>query len=113
RWRLGNFRDAVGITDSNGNGIDDAEDIATGTSSDLNGNCRPDEGDRRLYVDVNASASGDGYSWASPRTDLGLALQRSALPCSGISEIWVADGVYLPDSGSGDRWARFNMRSDL
>src|SRR5262249_49417432 len=39
RWTLANFRDAGRITDCNGNGIDDAIDIANGTSTDLNGNC--------------------------------------------------------------------------
>ncbi len=39
------FNGCGGITDCNGNGVDDAEDIATGTSQDCNGNAVPDECD--------------------------------------------------------------------
>lgn len=45
-----------------------------------------------LYVNLNATGSGDGSSWADAYTDLAAAL-RSQHPCS---EVWVARGTYKP-----------------
>ncbi|GMU80800.1 MAG: hypothetical protein AMXMBFR47_06710 [Planctomycetota bacterium] len=42
-----------GITDCNNNGVDDADDIANGTSDDCNGNAVPDE------CDISGGTSGD------------------------------------------------------
>ncbi|MCC7292651.1 MAG: S8 family serine peptidase [Phycisphaerales bacterium] len=47
-----------GITDCNGNGIDDATDIANGTSQDCNGNARPDECD--LADGTSSDCNGNG-----------------------------------------------------
>ncbi len=46
----------------------------------------------RFYVKPVASGLGDGSSWANATSDLAHAI---ANPC-GISEIWVAAGVYHP-----------------
>ena len=114
RWTVANFRDDARFSDCNGNGIDDAIDIASSTSIDSNGDCRPDECERRFYVDVNATGGvGDGSSWADAMTDLQLALRITSPACSNITQVWVADGTYKPDNGGGDRYARFVMRDGL
>lgn len=113
RWALANFRDSGAIADCNGNGIDDAADIAQGTSLDLNGDCRPDECEARLYVDADALASGDGSSWASASRDLDTALDLARIPCSNVTEIWVADGTYVPGRGSNNPAAHFSLRSGV
>ena len=48
-------------------------------------------------MDDNASAGGDGSSWATAHKYLQDAL---AIALSG-DEIWVAEGVYKPDQGAG------------
>src|SRR5262249_44377469 len=50
---------------------------------------------QRVYVDDDAPPGGDGSSWALAYRDLELALVRAA---SGASEIWVAEGRYVPSS---------------
>ncbi|MFN0137221.1 MAG: right-handed parallel beta-helix repeat-containing protein [Phycisphaerae bacterium] len=111
RYALANFRDAVGLQDCNGNGIEDSVDIANSTSTDANADCRPDECERRVYVDANATTVGDGRSWTAARRDLWEVLYETRVACSDVTEIWVADGTYLP-TGT-DRFARFAMRSGL
>ncbi|MGP1273514.1 MAG: hypothetical protein ACTS22_09285 [Phycisphaerales bacterium] len=58
-----------GITDCNGNGVDDATDIANGTSQDVNGDGTPDECQlTRLCADVNNNGSaepGDFTAWVA------------------------------------------------
>ena len=62
-----------------------------------------------LFVDDNASAGGNGLLWANAFNHLQDALSAAT---SG-DEIWVAEGIYLPDQGSaqkqGDRMATFNL----
>lgn len=111
RYALANFRDFAGLQDCNGNGVEDSVDIANSTSVDTNADCRPDECERRVYVDANAVTVGDGRSWAAARRDLWEVLYESRAACSDVTEIWVADGTYLP-TGT-DRYARFAMRSGL
>ncbi|GMU83916.1 MAG: hypothetical protein AMXMBFR47_37860 [Planctomycetota bacterium] len=113
RWAVANFRDGPAVADCNGNGIDDAADIAGGTSLDLNGDCRPDECEIRVYVDGSAAPGGDGSSWARAAKDLDTALELARIPCSNVSEVWIADGIYVPGRGAGDPAARFTLRSGL
>jgi predicted outer membrane repeat protein len=62
-----------------------------------------------LHVDCNASAGGDGSSWGRAFKYLQDALDAS-FP---NQQIWVAEGVYKPDEGSGqnagDRSATFEI----
>jgi len=48
-------------------------------------------------VDDNASANGDGTSWASAHKYLQDALASAEYG----DEIWVAEGTYKPDQGAG------------
>ncbi|MBL4658812.1 MAG: FG-GAP repeat protein, partial [Alcanivoracaceae bacterium] len=61
------------------------------------------------YVDMNASAGGDGYSWNTAFVNLQDALDVAV----SNHEIWVAQGVYYPDVGGGqvddDRLASFTL----
>ncbi len=113
RWTLANYRDATRIVDCNGNGVDDASDIASGTSLDANGNCRPDECEERRYADAQTPGPGEGRTWSNAGGDLAEILAVADLSCGSISQVWVADGSYTPDSGSGYTYASFGMRSGL
>ncbi|NMC14093.1 MAG: hypothetical protein GYA34_14575 [Chloroflexi bacterium] len=50
-----------------------------------------------IYVDADASGVPDGYSRSTAYTNVQDAL---AVAITG-NEIWVAEGVYYPDEGSG------------
>ena len=60
-----------------------------------------------VFVDDNASAGGDGTSWASAHK----YLQDALADVNASDEIWVAEGTYKPDQGAGktagDRTAPF------
>lgn len=113
RWTLANYRDAVRIVDCNGNGVDDAADIAAGRSQDANGDCRPDDCEERRYVDASRAGIGEGTSWSTSAADLGEILSVAGLRCSNISQLWAADGTYKPDSGTGDRYRTVTLRDGL
>jgi hypothetical protein len=116
RFTIASYGDGVGIKDCNGNGVDDAQDIAQGTSLDTNLNCRPDECERRVYVDAGNAGPQDGLTWETAFTDLAAAMVGASLSCNNIAEIWVADGVYTPTKAGedpNDRFARFDMRAGL
>ncbi|PQJ76321.1 T9SS type A sorting domain-containing protein [Polaribacter glomeratus] len=52
-----------------------------------------------IYVDANASGTGDGSSWANAYTDINNAL---ADVYTNTTEIWVAAGTYSPGSERED-----------
>ncbi|MEE8129117.1 MAG: right-handed parallel beta-helix repeat-containing protein [Vicinamibacterales bacterium] len=56
-----------------------------------------------IFVDTDAPGGGDGQSWETAFDDLqsGLALAGEG------TQIWVAQGTYLPDAGTGNRGATF------
>lgn len=60
------------------------------------------------FVDTSASPGGDGASWETAYQDLQEALADAAENPS-IIDIRVAEGVYLPDAGTGDRDAEFRL----
>ncbi|MHC4474468.1 MAG: right-handed parallel beta-helix repeat-containing protein [Planctomycetota bacterium] len=69
---------------------------------------------RPIYVDANAPPAGDGASWATAFKYLQDAL-ADANSNPDPNDIWVAAGVYTPDSnaaeadGTGDRAATFQL----
>jgi hypothetical protein len=58
-----------------------------------------------LFVDADAAPGGDGASWATAFSDLATALRAAA---AGDS-VWVAEGLYLPDGGTGDPALSFEI----
>jgi hypothetical protein len=62
----------------------------------------------RIYVDANATGTGDGTSWANAFTSLQSALTAAGSYC----DIWVASGTYKPTTGS-DRNASFQMKNGV
>lgn len=64
-----------------------------------------------IYVDDDAPKGGDGQSWDSAFQDLQDALDV-AKDSDHLVEIRVAQGIYLPDRGTGDRQASFELDSD-
>lgn len=72
-----------------------------------------------VLVDDDAPPDGDGRSWRTAYRFLQDALQHARLPGSGVSEIRLAQGTYLPDrneanpDGTGDRSAMFELVSDI
>ncbi len=99
--------------DCNGNRRPDECDLADGRSPDGNGNRVPDECEAEtLYVDAAATGAGTGLSWADAYTNLTPALGVAANPDNPLAEIQVAEGVYHPDQGSGDRSAAFTLSGE-
>ncbi|UCC30456.1 MAG: hypothetical protein JSU86_19935 [Phycisphaerales bacterium] len=62
-------------------------------------------GQTTWYVDDDGGVSATCTSWADACPDLQTAL---GLAVSG-DQIWVAEGVYKPDAGTGDRTATFQL----
>jgi predicted outer membrane repeat protein len=52
-----------------------------------------------LYVDH--TSSGDGKSWAEAQPDLAKGLDMAGY-CPGVSQVWVATGVYIPGTQRSD-----------
>ncbi len=50
-----------------------------------------------LYVDVDASGENSGASWSDAFTELQFALDWAWI-CPGVTQIWVADGFYTPET---------------
>jgi hypothetical protein len=64
-----------------------------------------------VFVDSDAMGTGDGESWPNAFPDLQEAL-AIAESCPAVSEIWVAEGRYMP-TGDTDRAATFQLRDNL
>jgi predicted outer membrane repeat protein len=68
-----------------------------------------------LYVDDDAPAAGDGLGWNTAYQFLQDALAEAAASGGAITEIRVAQGIYMPDAdeaaplGTGDRLATFQL----
>lgn len=73
----------------------------------------PDDSDKIIvYVDKSAPAGGDGTSWESAFRDLQDAIRKQHPNLKDI-EMRVAQGVYTPDQGTGDRSMMFRFHGFL
>ena len=61
-----------------------------------------------IYVDQDAAGANDGSSWYNAYRDLQSAVRQAGTG----DEIWIAEGVYKPTSGS-DRTATFSVTNGL
>ncbi|MCP4165094.1 MAG: hypothetical protein GY759_04270 [Chloroflexi bacterium] len=71
-----------------------------------------------LHVDSDSTAvAPDGGSWASAYSNLQDALAAASPDAGETVEIWVAEGVYYPDEGSGlsdgDVAATFHLKNNV
>jgi hypothetical protein len=69
----------------------------------------------RLYVDLDAPSDGDGTSWASAASNLADAMRAARLSGGEITEIWTAEGSYLPNEPIDvhERFATFSLVNGL
>ena len=49
-----------------------------------------------VFVDADATGNRDGTSWPDAFTSLHEALYTASASCTGVEEIWVAEGTYRP-----------------
>lgn len=66
-----------------------------------------------LYVDDDASGYNDGTSWQDAFEDLQDALEKASISGGITHTIKVAQGIYKPDKGTGDRTASFVLLSGV
>lgn len=62
-----------------------------------------------LYVRANAIGANDGTSWENAFTDLRMALDSS----EAGDKVWVAQGIYRPDTLGGDSTSSFFIGNDI
>lgn len=65
--------------------------------------------DGRRFVDDDAPPGGDGLCWQTAFTDLQDALDDAVEAGGSVAEIRVAWGTYLPDRGTRERDATFQL----
>ncbi len=87
---------AAGAADCNTNSMLDACEILAGTADDANGNGVLDECET-IFVNPNASGTGDGSSWTDAFASLQDALAEAKV--RGVAVVWVAANTYTPDVG--------------
>lgn len=69
-----------------------------------------------VYVDVSATGTNNGTSWTNAYTTLQDA-RAIACSCANVTQIWVANGTYYPDLGTGQtnnsRTSTFTLCNDV
>ncbi|MBI1825764.1 MAG: right-handed parallel beta-helix repeat-containing protein, partial [Planctomycetes bacterium] len=68
---------------------------------------------RIIYVSKSANGRNDGMSWLDAYVDLQDALDNVALNGSCPCDIWIAEGTYKPDRGTGDVRLAFEPAGDV
>ncbi len=66
----------------------------------------------RLYVDIDAVPGGTGQSWAEAASNLETAFAAARLADGAITELWIAEGTYVPatpDDPKDPRTASFHL----
>jgi len=106
--------DGGGITDCNGNGIDDATDISSGTSEDCNGNGIPDECDIAAGTSEDCNGNGipdecDGGCAGGGPFVLTTFVSATSVPGAGTV---AAEDIAQYDQGSG-QWSLYFDGSDV
>ena len=72
-----------------------------------------------IYVDDDAPPAGDGLAWVTAFRFLQDASSFASDPLNGVTEIRVAQGLYLPDrnelfpTGTGDRFTSFSLTDGI
>jgi len=66
-----------------------------------------------LHVSALAAGGGNGLSWGTAFSDLQDAINAASGSGGGFHQIWVAQGTYRPDGGSGDRAIAFALHDGL
>jgi len=66
-----------------------------------------------LHVRSDAPGGGDGTGWPTALADLQDALCDADGSAGAVTQIWVKSGTYLPDRGTGDRSATFQLRDGI
>jgi Chlamydia polymorphic membrane protein (Chlamydia_PMP) repeat len=66
---------------------------------------------RILYVDDDAPPGGNGQSWGTALRDLQDALALASFS-NDIDVVYIAQGVYTPDRGTGSRFASFEINDN-
>ena len=68
-----------------------------------------------LRVDAEAISdpNNDGSTWDKAFSDLSKAISYAARTAGDVKEIWVANGVYTPDSGTGDQTLYFQLLNNV
>jgi hypothetical protein len=64
------------------------------------------------FVRAGAPAGGDGLTWATAYNDLQVAL-AAAVANPTITQLWVAQGTYMPAGAGGSRAATLQIRNGL
>ncbi len=71
------------------------------------------QADRVIHVDRNQPNTENGLSWNLAFRDLQDGLLATAAWGGDINQVWVANGVYRPDRGSGDRLMSFPIMNGV
>ncbi|MBI4580395.1 MAG: right-handed parallel beta-helix repeat-containing protein, partial [Planctomycetes bacterium] len=66
-----------------------------------------------LHVRSSAPSGGDGLSWATAFNDIQRALCRAGGSNGAVQEIWVSQGTYRPDAGTGRRDVGFILANGI
>jgi hypothetical protein len=109
---------AIGrVSDCNGNGVPDSCDVANDAVIDANQNGFPDGCEMEvLFVDARAKGAGNGRDWPNAYTTLDVALGHANAPGSGVREIRISQGRYVPWEDTdlfGSRLATFQITLSL